>query len=149
MGQIVDSKGKKVADVKTAHEGRGRFEFTPVKGETYTLKVSEPAGIAKTWTLPAAKESGVVIRAVDDIVAKGQPVRLKIVGNTENFAEPTKLKVTISRREAPVAEGMLAATYAPRRPAAYNVTPYNVSDNEEFKLPPEVDGVLTVTTVVE
>ena len=51
VGAVVDSKGKEVALVRTVHEGRGRFDFIPAAGETYTLKLSEPAGISKNIQL--------------------------------------------------------------------------------------------------
>lgn len=44
-GDIVDGTGRSVGSFRTEHEGRGRFAFTPEKGQTYTLKISEPAGI--------------------------------------------------------------------------------------------------------
>ena len=43
-GVVIDAAGKEVAPFRTEHEGRGRFEFTPAKGEKYALKISQPAG---------------------------------------------------------------------------------------------------------
>ena len=60
---IVDSHGADVASFATAHEGRGRFSFTPKAGETYTLKINQPSGIKTTYPLPAVKASGVVLMA--------------------------------------------------------------------------------------
>jgi len=76
-GQIFDSLGNAVADVKTDHEGRGRFTFTPRDGAIYSLKLSEPAGISKQFTLPEVKPSGVVLTAGSDITGKDQPVNLQ------------------------------------------------------------------------
>ena len=66
-GVIVNSAGKEVATFRTEHEGRGRFSFTPVKGASYSLRVTEPAGIKTVFPLPAVRESGVVISSVSDI----------------------------------------------------------------------------------
>ena len=38
-GIIVDSKGNEIAAFRTEHEGRGRFELPPAKGEPYTLTI--------------------------------------------------------------------------------------------------------------
>src|SRR5262249_45438659 len=46
-GIIVNGAGKEVVRFRTEHEGRGRFSFVPAKGETYSLRVNEPAGIKK------------------------------------------------------------------------------------------------------
>ncbi len=129
VGAISDSKGKQVAAVRTEHEGRGRFDFTPLKGETYTLKLSQPAGITKTWTVPAANESGVAIRTLDDIVQKDQPVRVKIspAGNVDGY------RVTLTRHETDV----LAEQDAVRDGVD---APYVV-----LKPRPGADGVLTLT----
>src|SRR5438034_10166212 len=54
-GVIVNSAGREVASFRTEHEGRGRFSFVPVKGEKYSLRVNEPAGIKTVVTLPVAK----------------------------------------------------------------------------------------------
>ena len=43
-GVIVDGKGNEVATFRTEHEGRGRFDLKPAKGEKYTLKITQPAG---------------------------------------------------------------------------------------------------------
>jgi uncharacterized protein YfaS (alpha-2-macroglobulin family) len=75
-GSIVDGRGNIVAAVRTEHEGRGRFSFTPVAGQEYSLKVSQPAGIAKLFPLPEVKATGVVVQSGGDICPKEQPVKL-------------------------------------------------------------------------
>ncbi|MDB5323790.1 MAG: large glycoprotein [Phycisphaerales bacterium] len=100
MGVIVDGKGVDVASFATAHEGRGRFSFTPAKGEKYTLKINQPAGIKTTYPLPEVKESGVVLATVEDAVAADAPVRLTLATTVKD----AKYKVTLSKRETPVAE---------------------------------------------
>jgi hypothetical protein len=131
VGAILDSKGKQVAAVKTEHEGRGRFDFTPAAGETYTLKLSEPAGIAKTWNLPAAKAHGVSLQSVGNIVLKDKPVQLKLAAT-----DAGAYKVTLRKRELDVAEPVTAVIRGGMNALASNV---------QFDLKPEIDGVLTAT----
>lgn len=77
-GVISDSKGKQVAQFKTEHEGRGRFSFTPQKGESYTLQVTEPANVKKTVKLPAVVNDGATISATSDTVRAGEKAKLFI-----------------------------------------------------------------------
>jgi len=66
-GKILDSKGKQVATLVSAHAGMGSFEFTPMAGEVYTAKVD---GIAKAYPLPAVKLIGtaLVVKQTTDSV---------------------------------------------------------------------------------
>lgn len=103
VGIVVDAAGSEVATVRTEHEGRGRFTFTPKRGETYKLKVSEPAGIATTFALPTVKEAGAAISTASDIIAAGHPARL-LIGATS----AGEVTVTISQREKVLATKKLA-----------------------------------------
>ncbi|HUG89663.1 MAG TPA: MG2 domain-containing protein, partial [Planctomycetaceae bacterium] len=93
-GEIVDGAGRMVATFRTEHEGRGRVTFSPAAGASYTLRITEPAGIKTTFPLPEVKADGVVIRALDDVVAAGDAVRLELVSSTSR-----RVQVTLSRRE--------------------------------------------------
>jgi uncharacterized protein YfaS (alpha-2-macroglobulin family) len=73
-GQIIDSRGNAVADVSTLHEGRGRFTFTPRRDESYSLKLSEPAGISKLFPLPGVVAGGVTLSSADDVTDSAHPV---------------------------------------------------------------------------
>jgi alpha-2-macroglobulin-like protein len=73
-GVIVNGAGKQVATFRTEHEGRGRFSFVPRKGEAYSLRVTEPAGIKTIFPLPEVKESGVVISATSDVTPRRRNV---------------------------------------------------------------------------
>src|SRR5215467_6257386 len=77
-GVIVDAAGKQVATFRTEHEGRGRFSFVPRKGEAYSLRLTEPAGIKTIFPLPAVKESGVVISATSDVTPKRRNVVVRV-----------------------------------------------------------------------
>src|SRR5262249_28557388 len=73
-GIIVNPAGRQVATFRTEHEGRGRFSFVPRRGEAYSLRVTEPAGIKTIFPLPAVKESGVVISATSDVTPRRRNV---------------------------------------------------------------------------
>jgi uncharacterized protein YfaS (alpha-2-macroglobulin family) len=77
-GVVVNSAGKEVASFRTEHEGRGRFTFTPVRGEAYSLRVTEPAGIKTIFRLPSVKESGVVISSTADVTPRQKNVVLRV-----------------------------------------------------------------------
>lgn len=63
-GSIFNKAGKKIADFATVHYGMGSLLFTPEKGETYSAKWKDAAGKEQTTTIPAAKESGVVMHLI-------------------------------------------------------------------------------------
>jgi hypothetical protein len=77
-GIVVNAAGKQVAAFRTEHEGRGRFSFTPAKGETYSLRVTEPAGIKTVFALPVVKESGAVISATTDVTLRQKDVTVRV-----------------------------------------------------------------------
>ena len=93
-GVIVDSKGKEVATFRTEHEGRGRFLFTPVRGESYALRVTEPASVKKTVALPAAINEGATVIAGSEVTAADQQVKLTIAWTGDRT-----VKVTLRQRD--------------------------------------------------
>jgi alpha-2-macroglobulin-like protein len=93
-GVIVDSKGTQVADFRTAHEGRGRFSFTPVKGQTYTLRVTEPASVKKTVPLSEVLAEGATLSSSTETTPAGQPVKLQL-----GWTGDRVVKVSLYQRE--------------------------------------------------
>ena len=93
-GVIVDSKGKEVATFRTEHEGRGRFQLSPVRGESYTLKVTEPASVKKTVKLPASVNDGATMISAADITPADQPVKLTVAWTGDRV-----VKVTLRQRD--------------------------------------------------
>ncbi|MBL8955385.1 MAG: A-macroglobulin complement component [Myxococcaceae bacterium] len=91
-GAVVDDTGAEVARFKSAHEGRGRFDFTPVKGRKYQLKVLEPSGIKTVFPLPDAKAEGATVRALRDVFEPSAAVSLSI-------SSTVAAKVTLMQRE--------------------------------------------------
>ena len=126
-GIIVNSKGKEVATFRTEHEGRGRFSFTPAKGEAYSLRVTEPAGIKTAFALPTVKESGVVISSVSDITPRQEDVVVR-VGSTSGGV----YGVTLTQR---------GKEFSFKR---ISLRPYQTSD-VTFTLPKSLDGVIVAT----
>lgn len=103
-GVIVDSKGAEVAKFRTEHEGRGRFGFTPTKGESYTLKVTEPANVKKTVKLPAVVNEGAVLAAASETFSASEPVKL-----TVGWTGDRVVTVTLRQREVELASQTLDA----------------------------------------
>lgn len=102
-GEVVDQRtGKAVARFRSEHEGRGRFELTPQPGGRYVLRIAEPTGIRATFPLPQARESGAVLRGEQEVVPRGQPVRLSV-----SLAGLQRARVTLSQREQQVASAEL------------------------------------------
>ncbi len=93
-GCVVDAQGNTVTTFRTEHEARGRFEFTPKKNGKYTVRITEPAGIDATYSLPEVKNRGAVIRPVEEQTSAGQSVRLNIGGMNVG-----PLTVTLAKRE--------------------------------------------------
>ena len=126
-GVVEDASGRTVATFRTEHEGRGRFAFTPSAGATYTLRLTEPAGIATTWTLPKVKRDGGVVRAVDVTTLARADVRLEV-----GVSKAGTYLVTLSKRELPVASARV-------RLPAHALTSVSLDCTEP------VDGVLVAT----
>ena len=110
----------------------GRFEFTPSAGCDYYLNISQPAGIKTVYPLPPIKHHGAVVRADKEVFEKGQPVTVR-VGCTDHIFD-----VTLSKREVEVAvRKMDLSKKADLKPGTLHAI--------SFELPPDIDGVLTVT----
>lgn len=76
-GKIVDDRGAVVAKFRTQHMGRTRFAFTPQTGRTYQLKLTDP--IEKSFDLPKAVATGVVLQTTGDFIPAGKPAALQII----------------------------------------------------------------------
>lgn len=51
-GEIRNSKGLVVSQFVSYHMGMGASDFQPIKGETYTAHITQPAGITEKYILP-------------------------------------------------------------------------------------------------
>ena len=125
-GVVVDEAGREVARVRTEHEGRGRFSFTPRAGGRYALKVTEPAGIGVAVPLPEVRPEGAVLRALGDVTPRNGPVRLQVA------ATSSPVTVTLARREVQLASAKVKASRGQRVEVA-------------LAAPADADGVLVAT----
>ena len=75
-GTVVDSSGRQVTRFETTHQGRGRFELVPERGESYRIELEEPG--AATIELPAVLDTGVGLRALADGFGPDQAVRVEV-----------------------------------------------------------------------
>ncbi len=117
VGRIVDESGRGVARVRTTHEGRGVFSFTPQKGTKYALEIVEPAGIATRFPLPAVRDAGGVLRALAEVYPTDRPVAFDaavIAGG--------RFTVTLSQREKEIARTTVLG-YEPGSIARVRLTP--------------------------
>jgi len=126
-GVVVNSAGKEIATFRTEHEGRGRFVFTPTRGEKYSLRVDEPAGIKTVFALPDVKDSGVIIASTTDITLRQKNIVLRIAATKAG-----EYDVTLSQRGKEISS-----------------TSVNLNANQHsdvtFTVPKSLDGVITAT----
>ncbi|MGY4386296.1 hypothetical protein ACVWYN_003347 [Pedobacter sp. UYP24] len=60
-GNILDKAEKVVGSFSAVHNGMGSFEFTPLEGESYSAKITSPAGAIKPYNLPKAAKEGIAL----------------------------------------------------------------------------------------
>ena len=123
-GEVLDERTEAhVASFRSEHEGRGRFELRPARGARYVVRLTQPAGISRTFPLPDPKREGAVLRALEEVVAPGQSARFAV-----RAPQGQKLKLVLSHREVELASAQLSGPEA------------TVSMN-----PGDAEGVLTAT----
>ena len=61
-GAVFNNKNQQVAEIKSGHDGMGKFALTPTVGETYTAKWKDDIGFSYETKLPEAKESGATLK---------------------------------------------------------------------------------------
>ena len=97
--ELRNSKDTSLLSAKTEHEGRGSFNFTPQKDETYFLQVVEPWTVKTRIELP--KPIGIVaLRAVKEKYPTEDPMIVEI-------APQGRWKVVLSKSEKQIAESNL------------------------------------------
>jgi alpha-2-macroglobulin-like protein len=126
-GVIVNRAGREVATFRTEHEGRGRFSFVPVKGETYSLRINEPAGIKTVFPLPAIKDIGVVIASASDVTPKEKDIVVRVAATADG-----DYRIALSQRGKELTSKMV--TLKADRPTTVELT-----------VPRTLDGVLVAT----
>jgi hypothetical protein len=130
-GFVSDSSGRQVATLRSEHEGRGRFTFVPVKGETYSFHVTMPAGIQTVFTLPAVKDDGVVLSSAADVMPAKKNLNLRIASTEDRTYD---VEIAQHGKELAFESVALRANQ-----------PTDVS----FTLPRTIDGVMVATVYDE
>jgi len=121
---------KTVGTFKSEHEGRGRGEFVAEAGRRYGFKVVRPTSIKDVLWLGDVKATGSILRASKEVTPKKEPVQFMVWTK-----DPTKLKLTIAKREIDVAESV-----GPQGWTSHGDNVYSV--NIDVK---DADGVLRAT----
>jgi hypothetical protein len=104
-GQVVDSRGNKVADVKTVAnragntELHGSFVYTPIEGESYALRSTRPPAAASVQ-LPAVQTKGIALSVPASVLKEGDGIRVVL----QSPAGVRRLIVAASCRGSLVAE---------------------------------------------
>lgn len=74
-GTIITNSGQKVAVFKSAHDGMGSFTITPQNNVTYKAVWKDMNGKDQATDLPAAKNTGVVLKISDGLDTKNFTVK--------------------------------------------------------------------------
>ena len=61
-GVVQTKQGEKVCEIRTEHDGMGKFTITAKPNEIYIATLSTKDGVSRSFTLPAANASGCVVR---------------------------------------------------------------------------------------
>src|SRR5207247_9882591 len=126
-GVVGNGAGRQVATFHTEHEGRGRFSFVPAKGEAYSLRITEPAGIKTVFKLPAVKASGVVISSTSDITPRLKDVVVRVGATSDG-----SYLIALSQRGREFA--LKPVTLRANQPADFTLA-----------VPKSLDGVIVAT----
>jgi len=82
-GRITDSSGRVWANISTTHNGIGSFMIhMPVYSTVYKADITSINGIHKTFTLPAAAKSGVVLYLQKDTADKENAIHFRVSRST-------------------------------------------------------------------
>jgi len=65
-GKVLNSNDEVVTSFSSFHDGMGAFPFTPAQNENYKVRITEPAGIDSTYSLPAILPKGYVLNATQN-----------------------------------------------------------------------------------
>ncbi|HEU4729612.1 MAG TPA: MG2 domain-containing protein [Kofleriaceae bacterium] len=65
-GKIVDDRGQVAGELRSIHDGLGRFDLQPAADRSYHVEITRPAGITQKFDVPAARPGGCVLRSVPE-----------------------------------------------------------------------------------
>lgn len=85
-GSIIDEQNNEISTFTSGYAGMGSFFVTPELGKNYKAKVTFKDGLAKTYDLPKAVESGITLQVIN---SNAEFINLKIVANEAYFKANT------------------------------------------------------------
>jgi hypothetical protein len=82
-GMIKDSEGKEITTFSTTHNGMGKVEITPKKGQQYTAHYNLSSGTVRSVQLPVASDEGTALVILDELVKKRLVISSRFASNNQ------------------------------------------------------------------
>lgn len=79
-GNIVDQSGTVVTTFGSYHQGMGKVDLTPQKGQEYFAQITSPANIDKKYPLPKALQEGYALKIKDQSL---EEINLEVFSSKE------------------------------------------------------------------
>eukprot|EP00291_Cryptomonas_curvata_P007305 CAMPEP_0172193210 /NCGR_PEP_ID=MMETSP1050-20130122/24818_1 /TAXON_ID=233186 /ORGANISM="Cryptomonas curvata, Strain CCAP979/52" /LENGTH=597 /DNA_ID=CAMNT_0012868721 /DNA_START=18 /DNA_END=1808 /DNA_ORIENTATION=+ len=93
--------------VVAAHEGRGRFEFTPSPGAAYEIRPTKPAGLAPVPLPSPSFGPGVTLHTGPGYFGPGEPIRATVTA----LGAGRRLRVAVYRRESELSSSAVSPAH--------------------------------------
>ena len=117
-GKVVDDRGQVVGELRSIHDGMGRFDLQPATDRSYHVEITRPAGIAQKFDLPAAQPGGCVLRSVPERSAAVLRVAATCTTARSLIVEAVLRETRLAAGAAEVAAGTPALFELPVDPMA-------------------------------
>ncbi|HEX3760728.1 MAG TPA: MG2 domain-containing protein [Kofleriaceae bacterium] len=117
-GRVVDDRGQVVGELRSIHDGMGRFELQTATDRSYHVEITRPAGIAQKFDVPAAKPGGCVLRNVAERSPDAIRVAATCTTSRTVIVEAVLRETRIAAGTAEVTAGAPALFELPVDPAA-------------------------------
>ncbi len=117
-GRVMDDHNNTVAELRSYHQGMGRFELRPASGRRYSVKITKPAGIKESFDLPLVAEAGCTLRSFDDFDSQLETLRVAVYCSSSR-----EVTVAAVMRENLLDYAMVAVS--PGAPAVVYLKPEN------------------------
>ncbi len=117
-GRVVDDRGQAVGELRSIHDGMGRFDLQPATDRSYHVEITRPAGIAQKFDVPAARPGGCVLRAVPAVSPAALRVAATCTTSRSLIVEAVLRETRLAAGAAEVAAGTPALLELPVDPTA-------------------------------
>jgi len=117
-GRVVDDHGQVVGELRSIHDGMGRFELQPATDRSYHVEITRPAGIAQRFDVPAARPGGCVLRSVAERAPDSIRVAATCTTSRTVIVEAVLRETRIAAGTAEVTAGAPALFELPVDPSA-------------------------------